>query len=322
MKRIWKILLGTVALVIGLPLGAALFAVGWIAYLDEATGSIVSSGQSREYLLHVPDSYDPGDPTSLVISLHAGATWPAHQKNLTGWNRLADEHGFLVVYPGGNPQFFRVARIWHTFERGPGPERDVQFISALIDKLQSDFDIDPHRIYADGMSNGGGMAFALACELSNRIAAVGIVAVGQSLPSDWCRSARPVPVLAFHGDADRIAPYHGGPLGDPFNPVKPDFPPIRDFVAAWAERNRCLPDATETTVAPGATLLQYPDCADGAAVGLYTLQGGGHSWPGGKPPPRWRVGETNTSVDATRELWAFFSEHPLPGSDPGRDTFP
>lgn len=109
-----------------------------------------------------------------------------------------------------------------------------------------------------------------------------------------------------------MAPYDGGPLGDPFNPVKPVFPAIRDFVAAWAERNRCLADGIETTIAADATRLQYPGCTDGAAAVLYTLRGGGHSWPGGKPPPRWRVGETNTSVHATDELWAFFSEQRLP----------
>lgn len=156
------------------------------------------------------------------------------------------------------------------------------------------------------------MAFALACKLSHRIAAVGMVAPAQSLPPEWCQSTRPVPMMAFHGDADRMAPYDGGPLGDPFNPVKPVFPAIRDFVAAWAERNRCLAGGIETTIAADATRLQYRGCADGAVVVLYTLRGGGHSWPGGKPPPRWWVGETNTSVHATDELWAFFSEQRLP----------
>jgi polyhydroxybutyrate depolymerase len=311
MKRIWKILLGVAAVVIALPLAVALFAIVSIAVFDRANGSIVSHDQTRTYLLHVPDSYDPSVPSPLVVSMHAGATWPAHQKNLTGWNRLADEHGFLVAYPAGNRQFVNVARVWYTFERGPGLERDVQFIAELIDKLESEFNIDPNRIYADGMSNGGGMAFAVACSLSNRIAAVGMVAPAQSLPPDWCRSTRPVPMMAFHGDADRLAPYEGGPLGDPFNPVKPVFPAIRDFVAEWAMRNQCSANGFETTVVPDATRLEYRECAEGAAVVLYTLLGGGHSWPGGKPPPKWWVGETNTTIDATHELWTFYSEHQL-----------
>lgn len=309
--KIRKVIFGTIVVVVGLPLAVFLITFVTISVLDRTNGTIVSSGQTREYLLHVPESYDPAQPTPLVISMHAGATWPAHQKNLSRWNRLADESGFIVVYPSGTPVLFDVVRIWHSFGLGAGLERDVRFISELIDTLQSAYNIDPARIYANGMSNGGGMAFVLSCTLSDRVAAVGMVAPAQSLPSSWCTNAQPVPMMAFQGDADPIIPYDGGPLGDPFNPVKPVFPAVRDFVASWAERNRCAARFVQSTVAPDITRLEYPDCADSASVVLYTLSGGGHSWPGGKPPPRWRVGATNTSIDATSELWAFFLSHPL-----------
>lgn len=311
MTRTRKILLGTVAVIVGLPVAGGLILVVSIALLDRTNGSIVSSGENRQYLLHVPSTYDASEPTPLVISLHAGATWPTHQKNLTRWNRLADEFGFIVVYPAGNAQFLGMARVWHTFEQGPGPERDVQFIADLIDGLQSELNIDPTRIYADGMSNGGGLALALSCSLSTRVAAVGVVAPAQSLDPDWCAAARPVPLMAFHGDADRMVPYHGGRLGDPFNPVRPVFEPIRDFVARWAGRNGCSADPMEVSLTPDATRLEYTGCREGSAVVLYTLLGGGHSWPGGKPPPEWRVGTTSRSVDATSELWEFFQEHRL-----------
>lgn len=309
--RIKRALLGTGAVVVLLPLAALLVATVLIAVFDRTNGTMTSSGVTREYLLHVPESYDPTKPAALVLSLHAGATWPAHQMNLSRWNRLADENGFIVVYPSGTPELFNVARQWRTFRPGPGLERDVLFISELIDRLQSRYNIDPARIYADGMSNGGGMAYVLACELSDRIAAVGLVAPAQSLPSDWCGSTRPVPMMAFFGDADPMVPYEGGPLGDPFNPVKPVFPAARDFVAAWARRNGCAADPVASRVAPDVTRLEYPQCAEGAAVVLHTLLGGGHSWPGGKPMPEWRVGATITSIDATAELWAFFQEHRL-----------
>ncbi len=266
---------------------------------------------SSACLLYVPDSYDPTRPTSLIISIHAGATWPAHQKNLTRWNRLADAHGFIVVYPSGTPEVFNVVRTWRTFVVGPGLERDVRFITELIDSLRSAYNIDPTRIYANGLSNGGGMAFVLSCTLSDRIAAVGVVAPAQSLPSDWCKYTRPVPLISFHGDADSLAPYHGGPLGDPFNPIKPVFPSARDFAALWATRNGCAASPVQSTVAADVTRLEHPDCADGAAVVLYTILGGGHTWPGGKPMPEWRVGHTSNSIDATSEMWAFFQAHPL-----------
>lgn len=261
MKRIWKITLGVFAVAIGLPVAIAMSTIILVGVWDRTNGSIVSSGQTRQYLLHVPDSYDPGEPSPLIISFHAGSTWPAHQRNLTRWNRLADEHGFLVVYPAGSPQFLNVARIWNTFERGPGPEGDVRFVSDLMDTLLSQFNVDSRRVYADGMSNGGGMAFALSCSLSDRIAAVGMVAPAQSLSPEWCASTRPVPAMVFHGDADRFAPYDGGPLGDPFNPIKPVFPAIRDFVARLAKRNQCSAGPIHAMAARDATRLEYTDCA-------------------------------------------------------------
>ncbi len=302
-------MLGAAVVVVGLPLVVILIAIVWISVLDRTNGTIVSSGETREYLLHVPDSYDPAEPTPLVISLHAGATWPAHQMNLSHWNRLADENGFIVVYPSGTPVLFDVVRIWRTT-----PEdvmKDVQFISALIDTLEAAYNIDPARIYANGMSMGGGMAFALSCALSERIAAVGVVAAAQSLSFSWCPDTRAVPVIAFHGAADPIVPYDGGPLGDPFNPVKPVYPAVRDFVASWAERNRCATSPVESAVASDVMRLEYPDCTDGAAVLLYTVSGAGHIWPGGKPLPEWRVGPNSNSIDATSQMWAFFREHRL-----------
>jgi polyhydroxybutyrate depolymerase len=308
--KIRKIILGAVVVVVGLPLVVILIAIVSISVFDRTNGTLVSSGETREYLLHVPDSYDRAKPTPLVISLHAGATWPAHQMNLSRWNRLADEYGFIVVYPSGTPELFNVVRIWQ-----PTPEgamRDVQFISALIDTLEAAYNIDPARIYANGMSMGGGLAFALSCTLSDRVAAIGMVAAAQSLPSTWCGDTRPVPMMTFHGDADALVPYNGGPLGDPFNPVKPAYPAVRDWVASWAERNRCAVSPVESKIAADVVRLEYPDCAEGAPVVLYTILGGGHSWPGGKPPPEWRVGPTSNSIDATSALWAFFLEHPLP----------
>src|SRR5206468_832985 len=181
----------------------------------------------------VPQSYDRAKPTPLVISMHGAAGWPAQQKNLSGWNRLAESQGFIVVYPSGSD----VPKIWHV-DRGAGLVRDVAFISALIDTLEAAYNIDPTRIYANGLSAGGGMAFVLSCTLSDRIAGVGLVA-------------------------------------------------------------------------PDVTRIEYTRCAGDATVVLYTIQGGGHSWPGGKPLPEWWVGPTSRSIDATSQMWTFFREHHL-----------
>jgi polyhydroxybutyrate depolymerase len=300
--NIRKIVIRTALVIIGLPVVLVLIAVAWIHVLDRTNATIVSSGQKRKYLLYVPRSYDRAKPTPLVISVHGGAENPAHLMNLSRWNRLADEHGFIVVYPSGTG----VVKAWHM--RPEALAANVRFISELIDRLEAAYNIDPTRVYVNGLSSGGGMVFILSCRLSHRIAAVGTVGAAQFLPMNWCKDSRPMPLVAFHGTADRVIPYQGGT-----SPISPGlFPAVRDWVASWARRNRCGPNPVASVVANDVTSVEYTNCAEDATVVLYTIQGGGHTWPGGKPLPEWILGPTSHSIDATRQMWAFFREHPLP----------
>jgi polyhydroxybutyrate depolymerase len=267
-------------------------------------GSIISSGQEREHILYVPKSYDPAKPSPLIISMHGAGLWPAAHMEMSQWHRVAEEHGFLVVYPSG----FRGVgpRVWRM-----GSETDVRYISDLIDTLQASYNIDRTRIYADGLSNGGGMAFALSCTMSNRIAAVGLVASAQLLPWNWCTDQRPVPMIAFHGTDDAFTPYGGGrTLVIPPNSVQA-FPSIPVWAENWARRNRCGPQPLDTPIAADVTRRSYAGCADNADVQLYTIHRGGHTWPGGGKMPRWFVGPMSHSVSASHEMWVFFRDHPL-----------
>ena len=300
-----KIVIAALLVVIGVPVVLILTAVVSVTVLNRTTGSIVSSGQKREYLLHVPRSYDRATPTPLVISMHGAMNWPALQMKLSQWNQAADVNGFIVVYPSGTGTG---PKAWF-MEGAQMPSRmpDVRFISALIDTLEATYNIDPTRIYANGLSNGGGMAFVLSCTLSDRIAAIGAISAAQSLPSNWCPDSTPVPMIAFHGTADRIVPYNGGKVW-----IAPlPFPSVRTWAADWARRNRCGPNPVESVVATDVTRLEYVSCADDATVVLYTVNGGGHAWPGGKPMPKWVVGRTTNSINATGEMWAFFRQHRL-----------
>jgi polyhydroxybutyrate depolymerase len=309
MAKTRKIIVGVLTIVIGLPVVFILTAFACFSVMDKTNGTIVSSGVTRRHLLYVPKTYDRSRPTPLVISLHAGAVWPAVEMHISRWNELAEQHGFLVVYPEGSGAFFGGL--------GPGPQvwpmgprtlgRDVRFISGSLDKLEAEYNIDPTRIYADGMSIGGGMAFALSCRLSDRIAAVGAVSAAQMLPWDECGDSMPVPTVAFHGTADRAAPYQGGS-----SPIAPgQFPNIRDWTARVARRNQCKGDPIDTRISPSVRRLAYTNCAENADVILYTVEGGGHTWPGGKPLPEWIVGRTTREINASRVLWEFFVEHPL-----------
>jgi polyhydroxybutyrate depolymerase len=300
-KRLFRWLLIVAGLLIALILGlAAAFRLA-----NYTNGSLVSSGETRTYLLYVPESYDPSRPTSLVITFHGFAQWPAHQMQLSHWNDLADEHGFIVVYPSGT----RFPLRWQAggrFASNTDPADDVTFISDLIDQLAQDYNLDPRRIYANGMSNGAGMSFVLACELPERVAAVGLVAGAYLYPWEECRPARPVPAIAFHGTDDPIVPFEGGTTG----PFEAPFPAIPDWIDTLAERNGCDPLPEELPASGVVSGLQFDRCE--ADVVFYTVAGGGHTWPGGEPLPVWLTGQTTQDVDATQTIWDFFRQHTLP----------
>jgi polyhydroxybutyrate depolymerase len=234
--------------------------------------------------------------------MHGAAIWPAVQRDVSGWSALADEQGFLVVYPSGMTT--AGPRIWHMFP-GPRMQEDVRFITDLIDELSSRYSIDPSRVYANGLSNGGGMSFVLSCTMRDRIAAVGMVGAALLTPFEWCPDRGPMPMIAFHGTADNAAPYEGGPSWVSSAP----FQGVQMFTAKWAARNQCAETPEESRLAADVTRSRYARCADDASVVLYTVEGGGHTWPGGGALPEWFVGTTTTSINATREMWAFFRDH-------------
>ena len=271
--------------------------------LDRTNGSLVSSGEKREYLLYVPKSYDPTSAQNvpLVINIHGFSQWPANQANVSQWNQLADEEGFIVVYPSGLgiPKRWRVTR---TAEDPTGVDIELQYYRDLIDKLSAEYAIDPERIYANGLSNGGGMSLRLACSLSDRIAAIGGVAGAYLVDLEECSGG--VPGIFFHGQADKIVPYDGGP-SERF-PI--DFPNIPTFVEDYAQLNGC--DANETLILEKdhVRAVRYEGCDPDADVVFYTISDGGHTWPGGKPLPERITGKTTHEINATRLMWEFFLE--------------
>ena len=311
-----RLVLGAALAFIALPVAVVPIEAVAFHSANRENGSLVSSGERREYVLYVPRSYDRTRPTPLVISMHGAGLWGAAQRDISRWNELADRKGFIVVYPsgvGGNG-----VRVWRA-EPGDGLTKDVRFISDLIDTVSARYNIDSTRIYANGLSNGGGMSFALSCTLSNRIAAVGLVAAAETMPWSGCdggrrevggerrEAERPVPVISFHGTADPVVPYNGGASWVSPRP----FPNVPKWSEKWAKRNRCGEIPHDSTVTSDVTRREYAGCADNASVVLYTIRGGGHTWPGGMTLPEWFVGRTTRSIDATSLMWQFFVDHPL-----------
>jgi polyhydroxybutyrate depolymerase len=251
----------------------------------------------------------PGAP--LVIALHGRLGQGRNQAKLTGLDAVADEAGFIVVYPDG------VNRSWAD-GRGTTPADrqgvdDVGFLSTLIDDFIAKHGVDPHRVYVTGMSNGGMMSFRLACELSGRVAAIAPVAALMSEKlADTCKPSRPVPVMAVAGTEDPLVPFHGGPVSGDRGPVLS----AADTFTRWAAWNGCpsgVPTVTklEDRAPDDGTRVRreaLTNCRDGSEVVLYAVEGGGHTWPGGQQYLRESlIGRTSKDVDASRAIWAFFA---------------
>ena len=287
--------------------GLIVFAIIFLSIEFRINGQITSNGQIRKFLVYVPDSYDPERPAPLVISIHGFVQWPAHQQSMTGWNILADEYGFLVVYPQGTGFPLR----WNTrpLEENPGAmDQELLFFSDLIEDLSLTYNIDPARIYANGMSNGGGMSDLLACVFSDRIAAIGGVAGAYAQPREDCQPPRPVPVIGFHGLDDQIVPYLGGSSSRDDEFV---FPAIEDWAANWAELNACGKTSENTRITNEINRTSYTGCEENADVILYSIEGAGHTWPGGEKLPVWIAGYTNQEINASALMWEFFSKYSI-----------
>jgi polyhydroxybutyrate depolymerase len=257
-------------------------------------GQITSGGVTRHYILHLPVDYQAGFALPLVINFHGYDSDSKEEENLTGMSAKADRENFIVVYPDG------LNSAWND---GPGADgqRDQQFVRDLIAYLESQYSIDPKRIYATGISNGGGMTNRLGCDLADTIAAIAPDSGAYNFWQD-CHPSRPVPVLAFHGLDDNLVPYTGG------TPASME-PPIPDWAMAWATRDGCNPTPATATPVEGVTVQTWSDCQGNAQVILYTLANHGHSWPGSPTMPK---AITSQAVNATDLMWEFFKVHPMP----------
>ena len=274
-------------------------------------------GRERSYLVHVPPTYDPKKPTPIVLVLHGAGTNAQIMVRFCGMNKKADEAGFVAVYPNGTG----TAGLFLTFNSGglsskmaEGRPNDTTFVAKLLDDLATAVNVDPKRVYATGMSNGGMMCYRLASELSDRIAAVAPVSGTMAIP-DY-KPKRPVPVMHFHGTADSIVPFGGPSIG---TPKFLTFKSVEETVHLCAKADGCpetpvvedLPDkADDGTRVKRKT---YGPGKDGAEVVLFEIEGGGHTWPGQEPPVRF-IGKSTKDISANDLMWEFFKKHPLRSS--------
>jgi polyhydroxybutyrate depolymerase len=269
--------------------------------------TLLINGDSRRYYLHLPPGWRRDHPAPLVLVFHAGGGRARDIAPHTGFSRVSDRERFVVVYPQGLRGRWNDGRGFVT-----ATHDDVGFVRALLDTLGRELAIDPKRIYATGISNGAMFAYRLACDLPGTFAAVAPVA--GALPAELapsCARTAPVSVVAFQGTADPLMPYLGGGAGQ------------RRVLSAerslnfWATLAGCTgaPVSTDEPdrVADGTRVRHstWLGCREGRSVELYTIEGGGHTWPGGPEAGR-RVGRVTREIDATGVIWGFFAGHGRP----------
>ncbi len=292
----------------------------WVVSLRNADsglpGSIVHEGRERSFRLHLPAGYDGEEPGPLLLALHGGGGSGKQMDKLTGGlNQLADRQGFVVAYPDGLDEHWNDGRAVN--RSATDDADDVGFLSALVDHLVSQYAIDPGRVYAVGISNGGMMALRLACERPDKFSAVALVASAMSEAlAARCAPERPISVLVIGGTKDPLVPWDGGEVGV-LRQKRGRVLSVPDTIRFWVAHNQCEPTPT-ITQEPDRKRLDgtrvsrqaYGPCAEGTEVLLYAVEGGGHTWPGGwQYLPALIVGRTSRDIEANQVIWQFLERH-------------
>ena len=268
--------------------------------------SITHDGMERDYIIYVPEIYDGSKAVPLILNFHGFGSSASQQMFYGDFRDIADTEGFLLVHPEGTT--FIGNQFWNVeFPGISSTIDDVGFTEALIDELATLYTIDLDRVYATGMSNGGFMSFLLACQLSEKIAAVASVTGSMTQDTfDDCNAQLPTPVLQIHGTEDDVVSYNENNLSLP----------IPNVISYWVDHNNCETTPTTTTlpdvdVSDGSTIEYsvYEDGDNGITTEHMKVIGGGHTWPGSIL----NSAGTNQDIDASMEIWLFFSRYDING---------
>lgn len=295
-------------------------------------------GMSRRYIVYLPQSYTGAEAMPVIVNLHGGGGNANGVNAMSLMNATADDHGFIVVYPEGAGVRIlgKTIAAWNTgTDERIAHVDDIGFIAAVIEKVKTDFSVDSTRIYATGMSNGAQMAYALACELSDTIAA--IAPIGAQGVFTSCTAKRPVPIIHFHGTEDPCAPYDGGTcggciqkyfknvLGIEMQQTQFQCEAVPEHIKKWVARNRIKDLSSRVVHENGsARCIAYGKDEPGEVV-LCSIAGAGHTWPGGAygtpcedgmdkmKCKEWIsvVGGLSHDVSANELMWEFFQRHRL-----------
>jgi polyhydroxybutyrate depolymerase len=262
--------------------------------------SLVVGGVTRTYVVYRPAALPAAAP--LVVMMHGGFGSGAQAERSYNWDAEADSDHFIVAYPNG------LHRAWNAGGGCCGIPasthvNDIGFIAAMVAAIEHAVPVDHHRVYATGISNGGIMAYDLACH-TEIFAAIG---PDSATLLGTCRNPPPISVIAIHGTADKNIPYDGGP-GD--GPGQIDGPAIPAVNAVWRRADHC---AAPTMLTVETVTTSVARCPAGRTVQLITIAGAGHQWPGAVPNPVAQrilsLDPPSAALNATEVIWRFFAAH-------------
>lgn len=275
-----------------------------------AEQSLLVDGSRRTYRLYVPSSPAGQKQLPLLLALHGGFGSGRQLEQSAGFNQLAEQHGFIVAYPDGTQLALPGdGRVWNggrccgIAAQDRQNVDDVSFLTALITHIGAEHPVDVRRVYVTGHSNGGIMAYRIACERSELIAAIAFQA--GTLEIEPCRPARPVSVYSLHGADDPSMPLHGGRGERALS--RTDFASPVESVKTWAALDGCAPSPT-VTIDPAnrdVTRSRWTGCRDNTAVEMVVVDGANHAWMG--HPGSALVGTPYMELDASREIWTFLA---------------
>lgn len=302
----WKILGLVVAVSTALVTFGGLTPIGAVDVAGQTVErAIVVDGQQRTFLIHVPNDVTAPGGLPVLIVLHGGGGNGKQVERSTGFSGLADEEGFIAVYPDGTGRLPR-RLTWNAYNCCAHAHTeaidDVAFISALIDELSADPRVDASRIYITGHSNGAMMTFRIACELADKIAAAAPYA--GALNSDTCAPSRPVPILIMNGEDDENVPIAGGTsehVGFASEDARVDQP-TSFAVDTWTSMNGCHTEPVVTDT-PAAFMSVWSDCDALAEVEQILI----HDWAHGWPDP-----DEGAPLDGSRIIWNFVARFSTP----------
>ncbi|MEZ5001882.1 MAG: PHB depolymerase family esterase [Chitinophagales bacterium] len=280
-----------------------LFLIGFSIYKVDAQTLehryIAHDNEIREYLVYIPSTYNELEASALIFVFHGfGSSGELMQG--VGLNAYAETNGYIIVYPEALPTELATVA-WNCGSLLSKNVDDVGFVNTLLDALLEEFNINERRVYACGFSLGGMMSHRMACESSDRFAA--IAAVGAPIATsvgNACHPIRPVPVMYFHGTGDLVLPYVGSAI---IGSASANF-----TLSKWAKANDCPDDEVIIEQVPDTMNDQYHvekrtvgSCDESGEIIHYKIYGWGHYWP-----------LNGSNINATDEMVKFFEKHVMP----------